>query len=93
MSRESSDYNYASLRSPSKTEKGLYSSLEGDQGHTDRGLHEGSPTRHDVEFYIRKLSRYETEIQKLEQDLSVAKFKLAKAEDYELKYDKLFRDN
>jgi hypothetical protein len=43
-----------------------------------------------VEFYVRKVNRYEVEIARLEHDLSVAKFKLSKAEDYEIKYELLF---
>ncbi len=33
------------------------------------------------------------EISRLEHDLSVAQFRLSKAEDYEIKYDSLFKDN
>jgi hypothetical protein len=33
------------------------------------------------------------EIARLEHDLSVSKFKLSKAEDYEIKYDLLFKEN
>lgn len=49
---------------------------------TERQLHSDSPTRHDVEFYVRKVNRYEVEISRLEHDLSVARFKLSKAEDF-----------
>lgn len=49
--------------------------------HTERQLHEESPTRHDVEFYVRKVNRYEAEIARLEHDLSVARFRNSKNED------------
>lgn len=59
--------------------------------HTERQIHPDSPTRHDVEFYVRKVNRYEAEIARLEHDLSVTKFRLSKSEDIEIKYDILFR--
>lgn len=42
---------------------------------------------------MRKVNRYEVEISRLEHDLSVARFKLSKAEDFEIKYEILFKDN
>jgi hypothetical protein len=66
--REGSELNYGT-RSPSKTEKIDYESNSRDdylkQMQTDRNLHQESPTKHDVEFYIRKVNRYEVEIHKL----------------------------
>lgn len=55
-------------------------------------LHE-SPTRHDVEFFVRKVNRYEAEIVQLEETMSLLKFRLSKAEDYQAKYDQLFKAN
>jgi len=67
--------------------------LRPQQTERDRQLHGDSPTKHDVDFYIRKVNRYEVEIARLEHDLSVTKFKLSKAEDHEIKYDILFKEN
>lgn len=61
--------------------------------HTERQIHPESPTRHDVEFYVRKVNRYEAEIARLQHDLSVTKFRLSKSEDIQIKYDILFREN
>ena len=92
--RESSDREYLS-RSPARTDRPHTQEPEEilRPQNTERQLHEDSPTRHDVEFYVRKVNRYETEIAQLEHDLSVTKFKLSKAEDIEIKYDILFKDN
>lgn len=92
--RQNSDREYLS-RSPARTDRpGGYPREEVLQPqHTERQLHEDSPTRHDVEFYVRKVNRYEAEITRLEHDLSVAKFRLSKADDIEIKYDILFREN
>lgn len=93
--RAPSEQNYGSAYSPSRTERPTaHEREEGVRGQvTERQLHGDSPSRHDVEFYVRKVNRYEVEISRLENDLSVAKFKLSKAEDYEIKYDLLFKEN
>lgn len=92
--RENSDREYLS-RSPARTDRPP--SYQHDEvlraQNTERQLHAQSPTRHDVQFYVRKVNRYQGEIARLEHDLSVAKFKLSKAEDIEIKYDILFREN
>ncbi len=59
---------------------------------SDRHLHHDSPSRHDIDFYQRKVNRYEAEIGKLEHELSVTRFRLAKAEDYEVKYEAIFQE-
>lgn len=94
--RAVSDQNYGSSRSAVNTDRVPPGSEQGAPVHlsqTERQLHEDSPTRHDIEFYVRKVNRYEAEIARLEHDLSVSKFKLSKAEDYESKYELLFKEN
>ena len=89
--RDNSDRGYLS-RSPPKTDRPNLNREETlEPIRTERQLHEESPTRHDVEYYVRKVNRYEHEIAKLEHDLSVARFRLSKTEDVEVKYDILFR--
>ena len=57
-SRDNSDQGYRS-RSPSRTDRPPHHPEEPYQpSHTERQLHEDSPTRHDVEFYVRKVNRY-----------------------------------
>jgi hypothetical protein len=62
MSQEDrSEPGYDFSRSPSRTER----RASEDRGEllrpqqTERQLHADSPTRHDVEFYVRKVNRYE----------------------------------
>lgn len=58
--RENSEQNYGSARSQARTDR------PGNAEHedlarlhqTERQLHGESPTRHDVEFYVRKVNRY-----------------------------------
>lgn len=92
--REPSDQNYGSVRNSTRTER-VFNERQDliRPQQTDRQLHGDSPTRHDVEFYVRKVNRYEVEIARLQHDLSVTKFKLSKAEDYQIKYDLLFKEN
>ena len=93
--RENSDQDYTS-RSPARTDRPTTAQNREEPfrpQHTERQLHPDSPTRHDVEFYVRKVNRYEAEMARLEHDLSVTKFRLSKAEDVEIKYDILFREN
>ncbi|MCB0370049.1 MAG: hypothetical protein KDD45_11655 [Bdellovibrionales bacterium] len=42
---------------------------------------------------MRKVNRYEAEIARLEHEVSVTKFRLEKAQDIEIKYDILFKEN
>lgn len=93
--RDNSEQNYGSARSQARTERGPNPDPEdlARLHQTERQLHADSPTRHDVEFYVRKVNRYEVEIGRLEHELSVARFKLSKAEDFEIKYDILFKEN
>ena len=95
--REPSDQNYGSTRSAHQTDRPRSGSEQQEAPtrllQTDRQLHEDSPTRHDIDFYVRKVNRYEAEIARLEHDLSVTRFKLSKSEDYEVKYDLLFKEN
>jgi hypothetical protein len=57
--REPSDQNYGSIRNSTRTER-LFPEREELLRHnqTDRQLHGDSPTRHDIDFYVRKLNRY-----------------------------------
>lgn len=92
--RERSERQYLS-RSPARTDRPRAEEYEEAlrSQNTDRQLHANSPTRHDIEYYVRKVNRYEAELNNLEHDLSVTKFKLSKAEDAQIKYDILFREN
>lgn len=58
---------------------------------TERDLHYDSPSKYDIDFYQRKVSRLEHDLANLQEDLSLAKFRLQKAEDFEDKYDILFK--
>jgi hypothetical protein len=93
--RDQSEQNYGSAHSQARTDRQPAVSDPSDPlrpPSSDRQLHRDSPTRHDVEFYVRKVNRYEVEIGRLEHELSVARFKLSKAEDYEVKYDAIFQE-
>lgn len=93
--RDQSEQNYGSAHSQSRTDRHPAPQDPSDPlrpPSSDRQLHRDSPTRHDVEFYVRKVNRYEVEIGRLEHELSVARFKLSKAEDFEVKYDAIFQD-
>lgn len=68
----------------------LLGQSEGVRPATDRELHYESPTKYDIDYYQRKVNRLENEVSHLQEDLSLAKYKLQKAEDFEAKYDLLF---
>ena len=95
--REGSEQNYRSSPSANNTDRPRTNSEQQEPPQrllqSDRQLHQDSPTRHDVDFYVRKVNRYEGEIARLEHELSVCRFKLSKSEDYEQKYELLFKEN
>jgi len=56
-----SEQNYGSARSQARTDRAGNSGENDDllrPNQTERQLHGDSPTRHDVEFYVRKVNRY-----------------------------------
>lgn len=53
---------------------------------TDRSnLHYDSPTKYDIDFYQRKVNRLENDIATLQDELSMARFKINKTEELENK--------
>lgn len=56
-------------------------------------MHYDSPTKYDIDYYQRKVHRLENDLTALQDELSLAQFRLNKAEDYEIKYEKIFREN
>jgi hypothetical protein len=50
---------------------------------------ENSRARYDVDFYLRKVVRLEGDLAKCQDELSAARIRLRKAEDFELKYEML----
>lgn len=60
---------------------------------TDRELHYESPTKYDIDFYQRKVNRLEGELNSLQEQLSLNKYRLQKAEDFEAKYEQLFKQH
>ena len=59
--RDNSEQNYGSARSQARTDRAGNAENEDllrPPHQTERQLHSDSPTRHDVEFYVRKVTRY-----------------------------------
>lgn len=52
-----------------------------------------SPTRYDSDFYLRKINRLENDMNVLQDELSGARVRLRRAEDFELKYEVAVRQN
>lgn len=48
-----------------------------------------SPTRYDVDFYMKKCDRLEEDIMLMGDELNRARIRLRKAEDFEIKYELL----
>lgn len=46
-----------------------------------------------MDYYQRKVNRLQNELGNVEEELSLTKFKLQKAEDFERKFEELFRQN
>lgn len=57
---------------------------------TERELHYDSPTKYDIDYYQRKVNRLQNEVSGLQEELSLTKYRLQKAEDFEAKYEQLF---
>lgn len=60
---------------------------------TEREIHYDSPTKYDIDFYQRKVNRLETDLSALQEELSLTRFRLQKAEDFEDKYEVLFKQH
>lgn len=52
-----------------------------------------SPSKYDIDFYQRKVNRLENDLAQLQDELGMARFRLHKAEDFEIKYELLFKQN
>lgn len=52
-----------------------------------------SPTKYDIDFYQRKVNRLEADLTALQEELSLTRFRLQKAEDFEDKYEALFKQH
>lgn len=50
-----------------------------------------SPSRYDVDFYRRKSERLEEDLMTISDELNKARLRLRRAEDFEIKYDLLFK--
>lgn len=50
--------------------------------HSEQDLHYESPTKYDIDYYQRKVNRLENQLGTVEEELSLTKFKLQKAEDF-----------
>lgn len=52
-----------------------------------------SPTKYDVDFYKRKVNRLENDYTSIQEDLNKARIRLRRAEDFELKYELILKQN
>lgn len=52
-----------------------------------------SPTKYDIDFYLRKVTRLEGDLNIVQDELSRARVRLRRAEDFEIKYDLLLKQN
>jgi hypothetical protein len=52
-----------------------------------------SPTKYDIDFYMRKITRLENDLIQSQEELSKVRIRLRKAEDYEIKYDLILKQN
>jgi hypothetical protein len=59
----------------------------------DKRIDPDSPTKYDINFYIRKINRLENDLGLLQDELSSARIRLRKAEDFEIKYDLVLKQN
>ena len=59
----------------------------------EREIHYDSPTKYDIDFYQRKVNRLENDLTGLQEELSLTKYRLQKAEDFEDKYESLFNQH
>lgn len=59
----------------------------------DKRIDPLSPTKYDINFYIRKVNRLEGDLSLLQDELSGARVRLRKAEDFEIKYDLVLKQN
>ena len=58
-----------------------------------RRINQESPSKGDLDFYIRKVRRLQGESALLEDQLSKVRVRLRRAEDYEIKYELLLVEN
>ena len=56
-------------------------------------INSDSPTKYDLDFYKRKVGRLENDCNQLQEDLNKARIRLRRAEDFELKYDLIMKQN
>lgn len=59
----------------------------------DKRIDPDSPTKYDINFYVRKINRLENDLSLLQDELSGARVRLRKAEDFEIKYDLVLKQN
>lgn len=59
----------------------------------DNRIDAESPTKYDINFYVRKINRLENDFGILQDELSSARVRLRKAEDFEIKYDLVLKQN
>lgn len=59
----------------------------------DRRILRESPTKYDMDYYLRKITRLENENNGVQDELAKAKVKLRRAEDFEIKFDLLLKQN
>lgn len=52
-----------------------------------------SPTKYDIDFFKRKINRLENDCNGLQEDLNKARIRLRRAEDFELKYELILKQN
>ena len=52
-----------------------------------------SPTKYDIDFYLRKITRLEDDLNIVQDELARARVRLRRAEDFEIKYDLLIKQN
>jgi hypothetical protein len=52
-----------------------------------------SPSKSDISFFQRKCQRLENDLNTLQDELSSARLRLRRAEDFEIKYDLIIKQN
>ena len=59
----------------------------------EKPLHYESPSKYDLDFYQRKVNRLENDLNHRQDEINIMRFRLQKAEDFEIKYELLVKEN